>query len=66
MKTYCYDGPVLEFERIIANRWKARTRAVSERKALCNFAHQFNMEWGKTANSKITLPGKIILIEQED
>lgn len=32
MKQYSYDGPVMEFDRCIANRWKASTYAVSEKK----------------------------------
>ena len=65
-QTYLYDGPVLEFERVVANRWKSRTRAVSKEKALCNFAHQFKVQNNKVANMKITLPGKVILVEQEE
>lgn len=66
MHTYYYDGPVMEFERCIANRWKARTRAVSKEKALCNFAYQFKMEHGKVANTKITLSRKAVSVEQEE
>lgn len=61
MKTYFYDGPVLEFDKIIARRWSASTRAVSEKKARCNLAHQFKMEYGRVARSKITIPGKLII-----
>lgn len=61
MKTYFYDGPVLEFDKIVANRWSASTRAVSEKKARCNLAHQFKMEYGRVARSKITIPGKLTI-----
>lgn len=53
MKTYFYDGPVLEFNKVIANHWIASTRAVSEKKARCNLAYQFKMENGRIAQSKI-------------
>ncbi len=66
MKSYSYDGPVLEFERIIANHWRASTRAESEEKARCNLAHQFKMETGRVPSAKITVPGKLTVIEREE
>ena len=66
MKVYSYDGPVLEFDRIIANHWKASTRADSEKKARCNLAHQFKMEFGRVPRSRISVPGKLTVIERED
>lgn len=63
MNLYFYDGPVLEFGKIIADRWQASTRAVSEKKARCNLAHQFKTEYGKAPQSKITIPGKLIITE---
>lgn len=63
MHTYCYDGPVLEFERVLTSKWTSRTRAVSKEKALCNFAHQFKVQHNKIVNAKITLPGKITMVE---
>lgn len=63
MKLYFYDGPVLEFERIIAEHWSASTRAVSEKKARCNLAHQFKLQFGRTPQSKISIPGKLTIIE---
>ena len=59
MKFYSYDGPVLEFDRIVANHWKASTYAESEKKARCNLAHQFKMQTGRAPRSKITIPGKL-------
>ena len=63
MKLYSYDGPVLEFDRIIANHWKASTRAESEKKARSNLAKQFRDQYGKVPRTKITLPGKLNIIE---
>lgn len=65
MKLYSYDGPVLEFDRIIANHWKASTRAESEKKARCNLAYKFKMETGRVPRTKITVPGKLV-VESED
>lgn len=61
MALYSYDGPVLEFDRIVAHHWKAQTYATSEAKARSNFAYQFNRDNGKVPRTKITLPGKIVV-----
>lgn len=61
MNLYVYEGPVLEFDRIVANHWSASTRAVSEKKARCNLAHQFKMEYSREPRSKITIPGKLTI-----
>lgn len=61
MQLYFYDGPVLEFDRIIANHWSASTRAESEKKARSNLAFQFKKQYGKAPRSKITIPGKLII-----
>lgn len=63
MMQYSYDGPVMEYGRCVANRWQATTRAVSERKARSNLVYQFKKDNGRTANAKITLPGKIMSVQ---
>lgn len=65
MQHYCYDGPVMEFDRIIDNHWRSETYAVSEKQARNNFAYQYKRLTGRVAKSKITIPGKIILTEEE-
>lgn len=60
MTLYSYDGPVLEFDKIVANHWHSETYAVSEAKARCNLAYQFKKEYGRVPRSKIALPGKIV------
>lgn len=60
MNLYFYDGPVLEFERIVANRWTGSTRAESEKKARSNLAYQFKRQYGREPRSKISIPGKLI------
>jgi hypothetical protein len=60
MALYSYDGPVFEFDRIVANRWQAQTYAVSEAKARTNLAFQFKRSTGRAPRSKITLPGKLV------
>ena len=61
MALYSYNGPVLEFDRIVSNHWQAQTTAPSEAKARANLAYQFKTKYGKVPRTKITLPGKIVL-----
>lgn len=63
MKQYSYDGPVIEFDRCVANRWKASTYAVSEKKARSNLTYQYKKRNNKLPNTMITLPGQLILIQ---
>lgn len=63
MNKYSYDGPVMEFDRCVANRWKASTYAVSEKKARSNLTYQYKKKNNKLPNTMITLPGQIILIK---
>lgn len=63
MIQYSYDGPVMEFNICVANRWKASTYAVSEQKARNNLAYQFKKKNNKVPGTKISLPGKIIVMQ---
>ena len=38
---YTYDGPVLEFDTLVASHWKGETMAPSKQKARSNLAYQF-------------------------
>jgi hypothetical protein len=60
---YFYDGPVMEFDKRINDRWQGSTYAVSENKARCNLAYQYKKSHNRVAGSKITLPGKLMLVE---
>lgn len=62
MNQYMYDGPVMEFDICIANRWQGSTYAVSEKKARNNLAYQYKKKNNRTPGAKITLPGKIVKI----
>lgn len=61
MNKYSYDGPVKEFDVIVSNRWRGSTYAVSAEKARSNLAYQYKKARGKTASTKITLPGKLTM-----
>ena len=65
MKLYSYDGPVLEFDKIVSNHWKASTYAETEKKARSNLAYQYKKQYGKTPHSKVTIPGKLTINEGE-
>ena len=60
---YSYNGPVMEFDRCVASHWKGSTYAPSEQKAKSNLAYRFKQETGKVPRTKITLPGKLMIIE---
>lgn len=64
MNHYTYDGPVMEFETCVNYRWKASTYAVSEKKARCNLEYQYKKSHNKVPNTKISLPGKIVLVSE--
>ena len=66
MELYSYDGPVMEFERVISNRWVGTTYAVSPSKARSNLIFQFKKQYNKVPSAKITLPGKVELVKKEE
>lgn len=59
---YSYDGPVTMFGSCVANRWQGETMAPSEKKARSNLAYQFKKQNRQTAGAKVTLPGKIKMV----
>ena len=62
MNQYTYDGPVMAFGTCIATRWTASTYAISESKARSNLTYRFKKQFNKTPNTKISLPGKIVMV----
>ena len=60
---YTYDGPVMEFDRLLADHWKGETMAPSEKKARNNLIYQFKKQNSRIVGTKITLPGKIKMEE---
>ena len=45
---YFYEGPVLEFDKVIAKCWRGETIASSKRKARSNLAYQFKRATNRT------------------
>lgn len=66
MHQYSYEGPVMEFDRVIADRWASKTCAPSERKARSNLTYQFKKQYNKTPGTKISLPGVVKLVKQKE
>ena len=62
MSKYIYDGPVLEFDRLVLDHWKGETIANSESKARNNLAYQYKKNHNRIAATKITLPGKLKVV----
>ena len=60
---YTYDGPVMEFDRLLADHWKGETMAPSEKKARSNLIYQLKKQNSRIVGTKITLPGKIKMEE---
>lgn len=63
MQQYIYKGPVMEFDRCVANVWEASTYAASESKARSNLVYRFKKSTNRMPTCKITLPGKITLVQ---
>lgn len=59
---YVYDGPVMEFDKLVANHWKGETMALSEKKARSNLAYQYKKKNNRIASVKVTLPGEIKMV----
>lgn len=59
---YRYDGPVMEFDRLVVSNWKGETIAPSEQKARSNLAYQYKKTNNRIAGTKVTLPGKIMMV----
>ena len=59
MKLYVYNGPVMEFDKCIMERWRGSTYAVSKEKARSNLTYQFKKQHNKNPNTRISLYGEI-------
>lgn len=66
MNQYTYDGPVMNFGTCILDQWHGTTYAVSEKKARSNLAYQFKKNNNRITGSRITLPGKVKMVNKYD
>lgn len=63
MNRYMYRGPVMAFNTLMANNWSGETMASSEAKARSNLEYQYKKKNNWVAQTKVTLPGKIIRMD---
>ena len=61
-RKYVYDGPVMEFDRLVADHWRGETVAPSEKKARSNLTYQYKTKNNRIVGTKISLPGKIKMV----
>ena len=59
---YSYNGPVMEFDKLVANYWKGETMASSKAKAKSNLAYQYKKQNNRSTRAKVTLPGEIEMV----
>lgn len=62
MARFIYEGPVMEFGKLLTDRWKGETITPTESKARSNLIYQFKRQNNRIVGSRITLPGKIKLV----
>lgn len=63
MATYAYNGPVEMYGKCICDVYKAETTAPSSSKARSNLVYRFKKENGMEPRVKISLPGKIVNLD---
>lgn len=61
---YIYEGPVEVFGKCVTSKWSATTFAPTEKKARSNLTYQYKKQFGKTPNTQIALPGKVVKVEK--
>lgn len=59
---YVYDGPVMFFDKLVADHWKGETMAPSEKKARSNLSYQAKKQLNLIAGTNVKLPGKIKMV----
>ena len=59
---YVYDGPVMFFNKLVADHWKGETMALSESKARSNLSYQAKKQLNLIAGTDVKLPGKIKIV----
>jgi hypothetical protein len=61
-RLYQYEGAVLIFDRVVANNYKAQTRASSAAKARSNIAYQFRRKANIADHIPVKLTGTTVAI----
>lgn len=61
-RKYTYDGPVILFDKLVADHWKGETMASTVSKARSNLAYQAKKQLNLIAGTKVKLPGEIKIV----
>lgn len=61
-KLYRYEGPVMQFGKVINNSWKRGTQAKSEKQALAYLAYNYKIRNELTKDAKIELDANCLRI----
>lgn len=56
---YSYDGPVMFFDKCVADHWRGETMAPTVQKAKSNLSYQAKKQLNLIAGTRVTLPGKV-------
>lgn len=59
---YTYEGPVVAFGKVIANKWSSKTIATSEENALSNLGYQFKKEAKLLPSARVNLVKKYLTV----
>lgn len=62
-KLYIYEGPVMQFNKIIQEFYRNGTQAASEARALANLQFSYKKKMKLAPSSKIELDGRYLRIE---
>lgn len=64
VSVYEYQGPVLIFDKCVAERWNGQTTAVSKGQAITNLSYQFKKANNLMLNTNVALPGTITVVQR--
>lgn len=56
---YIYDGAVMRFNKVVADKFRCVTRAKSEKQAASNIVYRYKRENGLQPNAVVSLAGKV-------
>ena len=61
LRRYSYKGPVMMFDRCVANAWTGETIAESKAKAKSNLTYQYKKSHNLSSGTKVTLTGEVVM-----
>lgn len=63
--SYIYEGPVMQFGRVVRNRWTGRTRANTSGRALTNLSFRYKAINQLVRTAQIELDPRYLRLESE-